>query len=239
MNKEEGIKQEIKKLASEFGLKYKPEWFNYIWISPRENALLEYVGECPDPIYVKYGKTSRKRIKNIDKFVNSEDFRKCLKRFGGQVISREDSRKYEEHIGLIHNKKLKQKLLKILGKIKKRLGKAKVIALMTSTNIKKWRKWLMKSCLRHEWLHVLVRCNKIRFQDIDKKFWPYDEGIVEYFGAFIDGKLYNLEEMTNKVKYAMEHKYFVYAIRFKELFKDRKTPKEKKQALLGLIKKLK
>ncbi|MFH1270674.1 MAG: hypothetical protein ABII03_03490, partial [Nanoarchaeota archaeon] len=74
------IKAQIKKLAKEFDLKYNPEWFNFMWITTRQEILTEYIGDCPDPIYMKYGKTPNERIKNIDKFVNSKDFKSCLKR---------------------------------------------------------------------------------------------------------------------------------------------------------------
>ena len=89
------IKSQIRKIAKEFDLKYKAEWFNVMWISKRQEILTEYIGDCPDPIYNKYGKTAEQRIKNLDKFVNSKDFLNCLKRFGGQVAEKRTLKKEE------------------------------------------------------------------------------------------------------------------------------------------------
>lgn len=59
-----------------------------MYITIRHEILTEYIGTCPDPIYQKYGRKAEQRIKNIDKFVKSKDFKKCLKRYGGQVASK-------------------------------------------------------------------------------------------------------------------------------------------------------
>ncbi|GBE19614.1 hypothetical protein BMS3Abin17_00338 [archaeon BMS3Abin17] len=233
------IKSQIKKIAEEFNLKYNSEWFDYIWISSRQEILTEFIGDCPDPIYIKYGKTLNKRIENIDKFVKSLDFKKCLKRVGGQVTSRKNLKKEIKLYNKIENKKLRNELLKFHSKIGEKLKKTEYLALITKTKIPKWEKWIMKHCLRHEWIHILLEKNKIKFQKINKKYWPYDEGINEYIGAFLDEKLGDLEKFRDKENYSMEKKYWVYAIKFRELLEDKKTPKERKKTIVDLMGKLK
>lgn len=129
-------------------------------------------------------------------------------------------------------------MLKFYNKVNKKMGKAGYIALLTRTKIKKHYEWQMKYGLRHEWIHILLGKNKIKFQEIDKKLWPYDEGVNEFMGCFIDENLGNLEEFRNKENYPIEHLNWVYAIRFRELFKDKTTPKQKKKVIFKLMKRL-
>jgi hypothetical protein len=232
-------KSQIKKLAEEFDLKYNPNWFRHLWISVRHEILTEYIGTCPDPIYQKYGKTAEQRIKNIDKFVNSKDFQDCLKRYGGQVAQKSELKQEEKWIKQIKNEELKNELLKFHAKIKNQFGKANFLALLTIPRNKKEKEWQMRFCLRHEWIHILLDNNKIQFQEISKKYWPYDEGINEYMGTFLDGTLEKLEKFRDKENYPMEKKNWVYAIKLRELFKDKKIPRDRKKAILNLISNLK
>ena len=235
----ESIKLQIKKLAKEFDLNYNSNWFNYLWISVRHEILTEYIGTCPDSIYEKYGKTAKQRIKNIDKFVNSKDFKICLKRYGGQVARKSELRKEEKLIKQIKDKKLRNELLQFYQKLKNSFGKSDFLALLTIPRNEKERNWQMKFCLRHEWIHILLEKNKIQFQKINKKYWTYDEGIDEYLGAFLDGKLYKLENLRDREKYPMEKKNWIYAIKFRKLLENKKTPRERKEEILSLISKLK
>jgi hypothetical protein len=232
------IKLQIKKLARNFDLRYQKEWFQYLWISTCEEILSEYIGDCPDPIYWKYGKTKEDKIKHIDKFLASKDFKSCLKRVGGSVASKKSTKEQLKLINKIPNKKIKEEMLKLYNKVNKKIGKADYIALLTRTKIKKHYEWQMKYGLRHEWIHILLGKNKIKFQEIDKKLWPYDEGINEYLGAYIDNNLNKLEKLRDKEKYPMEKKNWIYAIKFKKILQDKKTPKDRKKALKELMKRL-
>ena len=103
------IKFQIKKIANEFNLKYNSKWFAYLWISVRMEILTEYIGFCPDPIYEKYGKTPAERIRNIKEFETSKDFKKCLKRYGGQAVSKKDLSKEKSLILQIKDEKYEWK----------------------------------------------------------------------------------------------------------------------------------
>src|SRR4030042_3868687 len=233
-----GIKSQIKKLAGDFDLRYQKEWFQYLWISPREEILSEYIGDCPDSIYWRYGKTKDDKIKNINKFISSKDFKSCLRRVGGSVASRKDMEKELILIKKIPNEEIKQEMLRYHKRIIDKLKKTERVALITKTNIKKWYNWLMKYGLRHEWIHILLDKNKIQFQEIKKKLWHYDEGINEYLGAYLDSNLDKLEKFRNKERYPMEKKNWIYAIKFRKILEGKNTPKDRKKALIELIKRL-
>lgn len=228
-------KSQIKELAEDFDLKYNPNWFKYLWISVRHEILTEYIGTCPDPIYQKYGNTIEQRVKNINKFVKSKDFRGCLKRYGGQVAEKRELKREEKWIRQIKDEKLRKELLKFYKKLKRQFGEANYLALLTIPRNQKEEDLQLNFYLKHEWIHILLNKNRIYFQEIAKQFWPYDEGINEYMGAYLDGNLDKLEKFKDKEDYPMEKKYWDYAIKFRELLKDKNTPKERKKTILDLV----
>ena len=234
------IKNQLKHLARDFDLNYNPSWFDVMWIPTRLEILTEYVGDCPDPIYIKYGKTPEARNHNISKFVNSKDFKDCLKRYGGQVASRSELKKEVKWVSQIKDKKIKKELLAFYEKLAKKLNKTSYIALLTIPKSKKEEYWQLKFILRHEWIHILLSRNNIDFQKAKSKdYWRYDEGINDYMGAYLDNSLNKLEKFRDKEKYSMEKQNWIYAIKFRELLKDCRTPKERKRVLTKFIKNLK
>ena len=232
------IKNQLKKIAQDFGLKYNSNWFNVLWISKRHEILTEYVGICPDPIYQKYGKTAEQRIKNIDKFVNSADFKECVKRYGGQVVTRRGLEIIEKNYKKIKNLKLKKELLKLNKKIKDNLGKNKCLALLTRSKIKSEEEKIKTIILRHEWIHILIDENNLGFEELGKNiYWKYNEGLVTYFENYLDKTLKKLEMKLDRERYPMEKYYYLYGLKFRELMKNKKTPKERKEVILKLNKK--
>ncbi|MEJ2267726.1 MAG: hypothetical protein P8X70_01480 [Nanoarchaeota archaeon] len=232
------IKNKIKQIAKDFDLEYNAEWFDYIWIPKRQEILIEFIGDCPDPIYKKYGKTTLQRIKNLDKFIQSKDFQNCIKRFGGQVAEKKDLQKEERLYKKISNKKIREELLNVYLKVKEKLKNAEQIALITKTNIKKEKEWIEKFILKHEWIHILLYKNKIDFQKINKKYWKYDEGLVEFLGVYIDRNLDKLEKFRDEEQYPTEKQNWIYAIKFRKLFENISNPKERKMKIKDLMREL-
>ncbi len=225
------IKSQIKKLSKDFGLKYNPKWFNYIWISKRDEIILQYIGNCLDSVYDKYGDYDNGRIKNISKFFKN-DLKRLSKRYGGEVYSIESLVYQKKIIANIKDKSIRTEILKLLNKIKKHLTNKK-IALITRTNIKNEYKDIM-GILRHEWLHILLFQNNIEFGKINNKLWMYDEGLCTYFESYIDGTINQLGAKVKARQYPYEKKYFVYAIKFRELLKNKKTSTQRKNTILRL-----
>lgn len=231
-------KKQIKTLSEEFNLKFNPEWFKMIWIPRTIAVLTEYLGDCPDPTYNKYGKYPKERIENVNIFVNSKDFKKCLKRYGGQVSSKKDLNKKLKWIKKIKNTQIKTELLIFQKKLENYLKYCNYLALLTIPKNKKEKEWQLKWCLRHEWIHILLDNNKIQFREINKKYFSYDEGINCYMGAFLDNELELLEKLMRKEHYPLEKQGWKYAIKFRELLKNKSSPTIRKKVITSLIKKL-
>lgn len=232
------VKNQIEKIAKDFNLKYKSEWFDFMWISIRYEILTEYIGGCWDSIYKKYGKTTKQRAKNIDKFVNSGDFQKCLKRYGGQIFDLKSIKEDIKIVNLIENKKLRNELVKFYDSCLKKLKNngLKKMSAITKPRNEKEKKWQIEYCLREEWLHNLMKYNCICYQNKNKNYWVYDEGIATFFAYYLDKKLNQLEKARDKEKLLDEKKYYTYAIKFRELFKTAKTAKERELILRTVYK---
>ncbi len=231
-------KYQLKKLAKEFNLKYNEKWFKVILIEKEEEILSQFLSECEDPIYQKYGTIIKKRIENLQKFVDSKDYKKCIKRYGGSVTSKEDIKRFNRLISNLPESSTKKYLLKYCHRILKQLGNKEFTAFLTKTKIRS-EKNLIKNILRHEWIHRLLFQNGVHFSKIRNNYWKYDEGLNEYMGAYIDNNLDKLEIFKDKEKYPYEKQYWIYAIKFRKLFENKNTPKERKQVIENLIKKLK
>jgi len=228
------IKQQLQKLAGAFDLKCNVKWFDFMFISKKHNILMEYIGQCPDLIYNKFGKNSEARVRNIQAFINSGEFKKCLRRFRGQVITKKGLEQIWKLSNKIENSGLRKELQILYKKIN--LKNKDYIVLLTKTADKKQHNLLMTRILRHEWIHVLLEKNKIYFQKKNKKDWKYDEGFVTYCEAFLDNNLYLLEAISKRIKYPMEKQYYVCAIKFKRILHDKNSPVERKKIILNILK---
>jgi hypothetical protein len=233
------IKTQLRKLAKDFNLKYDSDWFAVIWIDKREEILNQFLSECEDPIYQKYGTTIKKRISNLQKFVDSKDYQDCIKRYGGSVTSKKEIKEFEKLVKQLPESSTKKYLLKYCSRTLKQLGKKDFTAFLTKTNIKSEKEDLIKRILRHEWIHRLLFSNRIHFAKIKNSYWKYDEGLNEYLGSYIDGTLNKLEKSRDKENYPYEKQYWVYAIKFRKLFEGKETPKERREVISKLMRELK
>lgn len=224
----------LKSLAKEFDLNFNEKWFKNIWISKRENIMLEYMWMCPDPIYKKYGTTPRERAKQIENFLSSEDFeQELLHRFGGQVINKKTFTKYFlKWVNEIENPEIKIFYLGLYKKIISNLGNYSRIAILTKSDKKIEIEKLKSFVLFHEWIHVLVNENNLKPRN-----WKYNEGLVTYLQEFTEGNLDNLEKGIEKWKhYNFQKQYFIYSIKFRELLKEVIIPSERKTKLKKFLK---
>ena len=226
--------EKLKKLANKFDLDFNKKWFKHIWISKKENILLEYIWMCPDPIYSKYGRCPFERAKQIENFLTSTDFeQELLHRFGGQVINKKTFTKYFlKWVNEIENLEIKSFYRNLYKKIISALDNYNRIAILTESEKETENKKLKTFVLFHEWIHVLVNENNLK-----PKNWKYNEGLVTYFQEFAEGKLDNLEKGIEKWKhYGFQKQYFVYAIKFRELLKNVETSSERKIKLKKFLK---
>lgn len=233
------IKAQLKKIAQEFNLKFNINWFVFDWISKEQEIFTEFLSDCEDPVYNKYGKTLKKRILNLDKFIASKDFGDCIKRFGGQVYTKKGVENDQETLEKIKNSRAKKELKQLIKTAQKHLKHSDNVALLTKTKIKKEKEWLFKHVLLHEWVHLLLYKNKIKFQNKGSKYWKYDEGLNEFLINYSINSLDKLEKLRDQEKYPYEKQYFIYAIKWRAWLKNCKTPQQRKSKILEVYRRLK
>jgi len=208
---ENKIKKELERLSKHINLKFQRKWFKVVWITKEQEILTEYLSDCRDPIYEKYGKSLNKRIGNLEKFYQSVDYKNCIRRYGGQVIPKKSFFGFRKFVGKIKNKKVREILLEFCDKIEREFQDANKIAALTETDIEKEKKALVYRILRHEWLHILLEENKIKFKD-----WKYNEGLITYFEFYLDKSLGDLEKISRRETYEFNKEYFRKAIYFRK-----------------------
>ncbi len=229
------MKERLNFLAKEFELKFDSSWFRYIWISKKENTILEYMWMCPDPIFEKYGSNCYERAKNIENFLTSSDFEECLNRFGGQVINKNTFKKYfPKSTEYIENKEIREDTLRIYHRIMNAMGKSGSIAILTSSEKSQEKERLKEFVLFHEWIHILINKNNLRFEFPKLDNWRYNEGLVTYFQEFYYKNLDKLEEKIKNTNYDFQKQYYINAIKFRKLLKDAHTPRERKELIIKL-----
>lgn len=231
------LKEKLRKISKDFNLEYNSNWFNFMWISKRHARYLEYIGMCFDPIYTRFGKTIEKRLKDIEKFEKSKEFKRIKHEFSGQAITKKEVLENIRNCRKIKNSRLRKDLLGLNEKIKGNL-KSDNLALLTKTNNKKQKEILLDSILMHEWIHHLLIKNNIYFKSISERYWKYDEGLVTYLEFYVKNRLSYLEPIKKKTKYPSQKKYYIYAIKFRELLKNKKLPRERKEEIINLKNKL-
>ncbi len=182
------ILHELETISKRLNLNFNKAWFRYVWITKEQEIFTEYLSDCRDPIYEKYGHEISERVKNIEKFYKSTDYSSCIQRYGGQVINKKSLSGWRFIAKGFENKELKEMLLDFCTRLDKNIDHLEKIAALTETSIKKEKEHLMISILLHEWIHVLLEHNKIR-----AKNWKYNEGLVTYVEYLIKNTLEELE----------------------------------------------
>jgi hypothetical protein len=231
------VEEQIRQISKYLNLTYNPKWFAYLFIPREAHELIEYYGTCPDPDYQKFGRNPKKRLANINKFIDSKEFKQHLKRWGGQVYSKTGYKSDLKAFINIKNKELKNVVFKTLAKVNKKLTRSDSIILLTEPKSKRELQQIMRFILRHELTHILLEKNNINFQSKGKnRYWKYDEGLVTYLDYWVENRLGSLEREVPKYKNLMEKWYFIFAIKFRELLENKGNSIERKKAILKIIK---
>lgn len=90
------------------------------------------------------------------------------------------------------------------------------MALITKSKIKKEVQGVKTHVLRHEWIHILLNENNLRFRKLGKNiYWKYNEGLVTYLENYLENSLDRLKIKLDREKYSMQRFYYM---RGKELF---------------------
>ncbi len=215
------INYKLKKLAKDFNLNYDYKKLKYLECSKEEILIRIFLSDCRDPVFVKY----KNRVKALNEFINSKDFKNQLKNPQACVIHKEEIKIEYNLIKNISDKKLKQKITSFYNKIKKKIGRNEKLILIWKT---KNKNSLYNKVLLHELIHGLLENNKIRL-----KSWKWNEGLVTYLTYHALGKKKILKKHKSEDK--MWKTYDNYAIKWDELFKNVNVSVEKRNIILNKI----
>ena len=234
----EEIKENLKRLAHEFGLEYRPESYSFFFLSKREILLRNYLAAPTDhPMYEEFGATPEERIQNLEKFLCSFLYTKMTGSGSteGCVMTREELDQERSLLFRIQNPELRAEYQALYAKIAQHM-KGKWLVLLSMPETERERQSGLEYLVLHEWIHVLLMDNGIFFQ-AQGKDWRLDEGLVTYMMAFLEK-----EELDPKSTKGLQDKLTKYhkalleaAHRWWELLHSKGTPKERKETILALL----
>lgn len=234
------VRQNIQELAIQFGLKYKKELYKVTFLTSEELTILQFLTSCPEPFYIKFGKTDEERIKRIDEFLSSKDYANLTKkRFGGSGV---DVKRFRDNIKKLKNVGVKEKCKNILKKLKPTISNISIVVSLPQTE--RQRKFVFRTILFHEWIHILLISNGIYFQDIKREYWKLDEGLTTYLQTLFKKKRVDISEIIKgEIKRSKKPSLFpLYAknaLKFNAILKNKENPTERRKAILNYYKKLK
>ena len=229
------VKQLIKKVAKEFDLKFdQKNKFKFLVLTTREIIIRNFLGCCPDPLYVKYGNKEKSKIGvNLINYLQTEDYKKEVNEPLGCVISQRELKEELKLIPQIRNKKNKKEAEIIYNKIKKKIGQSRRLTLIWKSSKKEEKSQQRKEIILHEFVHELMEDNKIR-----PKSWKWNEGLVTYVTYFFLNKHKKFEDYLPLGTSKMENIYALYTHRWAKLLKDIKNSKRRKQIILDKIREI-
>ena len=213
------VQSKLKLLCKKIALPYKSELYKQL-ICKRDLIIIDnYVTGCPAQEYSKYkNDTSENRIKNITKFIHSEDFKSELKSPKGAKTNKKDS---SWKISIIKKSaldpNLKIRMVKFYNKVSL-LDKEYGISIVDKENAKN------KEVCLHEFIHIFLESNKIRHSS-----WKWNEGLVTYLTSYALNKEKNHEKnpQKNKFKSNFYYNYVLYAHKWHVSLKELVKPEDR------------
>ena len=222
------VKIKLRKLASSFGLAIDPDMLTINFIKKQDYALLGFISYNPN--LNKFGITMADRLKNIHSFLSSKEYRTGIE--GASMI---DVRYRILAAKRILDRKTRERLLSILGSLKARNGIAVVFS--SSLNVKTAKFY---DILYHEWIHVLLEYNHIRLKGSKNEalciYLQYCQGSMQGRDLKFLNDVINEANGKPRCQWNIFDTAVVHSERFVRLFKDKDTPKKRKDAMLHLAK---
>ena len=62
------ILTKLKNVSEKLNLNFNRDWFGRVWVTKEQEILTEYLSDCRDPTYEKYGHEIFERVNNLEKF---------------------------------------------------------------------------------------------------------------------------------------------------------------------------
>ncbi len=128
----------LKRISKDFDLKFDEKDIGILILEKKDVILLNYI---LSPMFTSFGKTPEERIKNIERFLSSEEFKKLMRK------------KYHGGVGknLFRNKKLRKIAEKYIPELLRKIPDTKFIAYSIP----------LEEVALHESIHCLLMVNKI------------------------------------------------------------------------------
>lgn len=217
--------KQLRELARLFHLKYQKKRYVYLVCTKREIIMRNFIGGCPDPLYVQYGNTVKTdRPKALISFLNSKDYENELRKPHGCVVHRFELRKELNIISAIEDDKLRQEVQILYNKIQRKMGKNKRLSLIW--NASRSEKKIENEVILHEFTHELLEDNGLRLGS-----WKWNEGLVTYMTHVPLGTYTMFEKQTKPTGKKMWDIYASYAHRWTLLLRDIKDPFERRRTI--------
>jgi len=222
------IKKELNKKIKLLGLRNKQKEYSYMVCTKEDITISNFLGDCPDPNYIKYRKLFPKNIeKSLKTYLSSKEHKIQLKYRPGRVISSSELNKEIKIIRDIKDKKLRTKLNKFYEKVRKKMNDRNKLTLVFMPSKKEKKRF--EKVLIHELMHELMDENNLRMHD-----WRWNEGLMTY----LEYKSKEFIKKPKKEKNKMWNAYAQYAHKWALLFKDAKTPKDRYEIIKNKAKEI-
>jgi len=198
----------IKNFSKKYGLKYKPKWFQCIFLPYEECLIKKFLSGGPLGNY-NFDK-SEKRFKKLNEFIQSEFYKnmKRLKRGQGNLVTIKHFKIEKRNINKIGDSKLRNKVRFIYEKIEKKFKDEYLVILPKSGSY-------LLQILAHEWTHVLLNKNKVKRKK--RGFDWLNEGLATFIEYLVNDKTDKIEKnMKKKGLSKTRYNYLKYALKWKK-----------------------
>lgn len=174
---------QLSSLSQIFELHFDPCKYEYVRVNAFEKVLLDFLGGCPGLPHSQWGQDLEKRLASVGEFVSSEAYQNyCLNlNSGGSVI--------EQDIFEVFPPLLKTPDLPLwVSSLVRRLQAAPVSeqpfgVYICVRDIHEGLLQGMRKLLLHEWIHLLLFSNDLKFQALEnppEEAWLWDEGLTTW-----------------------------------------------------------
>ena len=225
------IKRKLKEVAKEFDLKFDSKnKFTYLVLSKRQMIIRNFLGGCPDPIYIRHGnKVSKDRPLKLVEYLKTKDFQGDLKKEVGTVISGKELIEEIKLTSKIPDDKIRKEAQEIYNKVRITLGPKNKLSIICKPSKRDLK--CFDEVLLHEFVHELMESNRIR-----PKSWKWNEGLVTYATFLVLNKHKKFKKSPKPRKDEMAHTYDLYTHKVALLLKDVRKPERRKKLILGISK---
>lgn len=227
-------KQRLENISKDFYLDFNFE-LNYLTLTNREIIIRNFVGDCPDTIYLDCKRRHKNNLTNaLNEYLNSNDYEKEVLISQACMISKKELKKELKLINKISEIKLKGEVGNIYQKIEEKIGDKKRLTLVWKLSKSEKNSERRNEIILHEFVHELLENNKIR-----PKSWKWNEGLVTYITYREIDKLYRIKKSSKNYRYSeMWDIYAIYAGKWMKILEKVKEPKKRKELIINKSKKV-